>query len=267
MKNIYQFFALFLVFFSTSLYGQEGILTKQAPLPCLDKKFTIVAHVVRDTFADPGITEAEIQQGIDSLNLAFSPICASFEICEFRYIDNFQYDLINGNDWEEMQIKYNQDNRINMYFVTDTDDENAICGFATLGGITMFESGGIVIKKVCVFPESKTIPHEMGHYFGLLHTFEGSGNELVNGNNCDTAGDIICDTPADPYEVGDPIVNYVDVSQGCRFISNKVDANGEFYVPDVGNIMSYYPNECRCGFTYEQFLHMANTYLSSPGMW
>ncbi len=48
--------------------------------------------------------------------------------------------------------------------------------------------------------DGATIAHEMGHYFGLLHTHEtANGTELVNGTNCGTAGDLLCDTPADGF--------------------------------------------------------------------
>ena len=47
----------------------------------------------------------------------------------------------------------------------------------------------------------------------------------------------------------------------CEFIFPALDANGEYYQPDVGNIMSAYP--CKCGFTREQYLKMAEVYFSS----
>ena len=40
-------------------------------------------------------------------------------------------------------------------------------------------------------------PHEMGHLIGLFHPWESQfGLECVNGSNCATAGDLLCDTPA-----------------------------------------------------------------------
>ena len=103
----------------------------------------------------------------------------------------------------------------------------------------------------------------MGHYFDLLHTFEGNGSELVNGDNCEVAGDGICDTPADPFVPNDEMADYMS---GCTFINGKVDINGEFYRPDVGNIMSYYP--CSCGFTTGQYIRMAETCVAASGsMW
>jgi len=239
----------------------QNLHTRQAPLPCLNKEFTIVAHIARDTFGELNITEAEIQTSIDELNQAFEPICVSFSICEFRTIDNFQYDTIKGNHWEEMQIKFHQENRINMFFVTTIQDGDDFGGFAGMGAIATLDSDGLVILKNRVRPGDKAIRHQMGHYFGLLHTSEGNGAELVNGDNCETAGDLICDTPADPN-------GQVDVGQGCRFVSSEMDANGEFYRPDVGNYMSLYADECACGYTHGQYLRMAETYLSSsPRMW
>jgi hypothetical protein len=143
-------------------------------------------------------------------------------------------------------------------------------GFATLGGIADSSKlgCGIVIKKSSTDP--RTLTHEMGHFFGLLHTFEGpSGGqtlELANGSNCSITGDLICDTPADPYIDPELVSTYVDNGVNCRFISMKKDANGQYYDPLVGNIMSYY-SPCSCGFTDQQYIRMATVYLSNTSMW
>ncbi len=255
----------------------QDLLTTQASLPCLDKEFTIVAHIVRDSFGNANIEEDRILESIDTLNQYFSPICTSFEICEFNYIDNFQYDTLetDRDEWTEMITKFNRVRRINMYFVAAQED-NPLCGFASLNGIAMDSRNvGVLIIKDCATSTGTTIPHEMGHFFNLLHTFEGAEGseppinpELVDGSNCDTAGDLVCDTPADPYVPGDPIADYIDLTNDCRFINRKRDGNGDFFVPDVANVMSYYPSRCICGFTYGQYLRMANAYLAaSEKLW
>ena len=112
-----------------------------------------------------------------------------------------------------------------------------------------------------------TLVHEMGHYWGLEHTFEGNGTELADGSNCETEGDGFCDTPGDPYV---PFTPSSEWETDCIFDWMGTDANGDFYDPDVGNIMSYY--DCACHFSYEQYLHMANLYtnnlqLNGQHMW
>ncbi len=253
--------ALIACLFCISFNGFSQSYTFQhESLPCLNKKFTVVAHIFKDSLGDYTLTEAAVRQAVESINPFFSPICVSFEICEFRYHDNWQHDVLEDPDTEAPQIltQYHADNRINIYFVTFFTSAINACGFADLNGIGNATSSGIFIRKDCV--NTRTIAHEMGHFFSLLHTFQGNGNELVNGSNCSTAGDGICDTPGDPYVEGDPLSGYV--TPDCRFVSGKMDTNGEYYNPDLGNIMSYY--ECgTCGFTWGQLNKMAQAYLSA----
>ncbi len=235
-----------------------------ASLPCLDKQFTVVAHIFRDTFGFLVADTNDIKLAFEQLNEYFSPICASFQVCEFRYHNNFQYTHLNGpsgDAWKEMQIKYHADNRINVYFVTSAGPPfNG--GFATQGGIDSMTAGGVVVAAL------GRLPHFMGHFFGLLDTWKDH-NELVDGSNCATAGDQICDTPADPFDFADPNAPLYDYYvSDCIYYGQKKDANGQYYAPDVGNIMALYAIYCYCGFTAEQYRKMAETYLnSSPKMW
>jgi len=215
------------------------------------------------------------QEDIDSsfleLNNQFAPICVGFEVCETIEIENWQYDSLNDDKWEEMQVLYHQNNRINIFLVQDIGLPEPECGFAERGGIGNLDNNGIVIGKGdCL--TWQTLAHEMGHYFGLYHTFEADefGPELVDDEiDCDTTGDLVCDTAADPYVLGQSSAdNMVDVQNGCRFIDTTQDPDGAYYKPDVGNIMSYYPSECICGFTHGQYIRMANICKSFEGsMW
>jgi len=239
---------------TTGLYAQSYAF-QQESLPCLQKKFTIVAHIFKDPTGKYGVTEQSILDAIKGVNTFFAPICVSYEVCAFKYHDNFQHDSVSIDEpgiSNEIRKLYHEDFRINLYFVSFIPD---FCGFAAGTHNDAFTSG-IFIKKDCI--TTRTISHELGHFFTLSHTFEGNGAELVNGANCLIEGDQICDTPADPYKALDPLPAYVE---NCKFIFIGQDANGEYYNPDLGNIMSYY--ECdTCGFTWGQLKKMADAYLA-----
>lgn len=133
----------------------------------------------------------------------------------------------------------------------------------------------IVCKRSEVNGGSSTLAHELGHFFSLLHTFNGwecspwddeiHGNpvssttapcpsledgdpvdvELADGSNCETAGDFLCDTPADYnfglFDNGDCIYNY-----------NCMDPSGNSMDPMENNFMSYFGNCASYVFTEEQ---------------
>lgn len=257
-----------LLMISGSSVAWSQYTTKQATLPCVNKEFNLVAHIVRDSMGDLNILESDIAAAVDTLNKYYAPVCMSFNLCEVLVIDNFQYDNTEDeNEWNELKVKYLLENRINVFFVETIDwDENEECGFADVGAIMMMDGpGAILMKKTCTVDEPKSLVHEMGHFFGLLHTFDTeAGEELVSGDNCEEAGDLICDTPADPYQIGQAVENYVDVEMGCRFIDGSSDKEGQVYIPHVGNFMSYYPDTCKCGFTYGQYQRMVDKYRQAP---
>lgn len=126
---------------------------------------------------------------------------------------------------------------VNLYISKDVKSNGTpVAGYAYIAPPIQYAN--LIHIATDYFNENTMVaPHEFGHYFSLLHTFEGStnfeNNELVTRNfyenaprisaNCDAAGDLICDTAADPF--------------GSNF---SVDRNGDNYIPPYNNIMSYY---------------------------
>lgn len=99
--------------------------------------------------------------------------------------------------------------------------------------------GGSAVLDMAMVTQSgtsSTLVHELGHILGLGHT-DGGAPELVDGSNCATAGDHICDTPADP---GLYLPGVVDLAT-CTYVGAMTDANGDTYQPIVNNIMSASP--------------------------
>jgi hypothetical protein len=234
------------------------------PLTQVNKEFLVVAHIVYNADTIAGIDSATIVTALASTNFLFAPIGVSFKLCKVDYIYNFQFDMIDDTKFtgnrDDLLSQFWVANRINLFYVSSLSGPNGLeGGDADLGGITSSQKVGIVIVK-----GGAALTHEMGHYFNLSHTFGDPppvSTELVNGSNCAISGDSICDTPADPYTLGS---NYVDGN--CSFIYTGKDANGDYYDPDVSNIMSYYGG-CRCKFTYQQYERMAKYYLSNPIEW
>ena len=226
-----------------------------APINCFGKTLSLTIHVVSDSLGNYNLSMATLQAAIQTLNSNFAPICLSFQICTIDSIKNYKYDrYLKPIEEAELLALYYIPKTINIYFAATVE----ITPGNTVGGYAYFPGGPdfIIISKGAA-GSIKTISHEMGHFFGLYHTFETSfGNELADGSNCSTSGDLICDTPADPGLSNSP-------SPICNLSPGAQDPNGQWYVPNIGNIMSYYSDDCTCGFTTDQYNKMASNYLSS----
>jgi chitodextrinase len=93
--------------------------------------------------------------------------------------------------------------------------------------------------------------HEIGHYLGLYHTFEG-GCAGMSSANCASQGDKVCDTPpvATPGNTGCPAPGW----NTCTETPNLPD--------DIHNYMDYVDEGCMTGFTTGQNDRMdASIYL------
>lgn len=112
-----------------------------------------------------------------------------------------------------------------------------------------------------------TLSHEMGHDFGLYHTFETWNNnsnmptraENVSRNgtckNCTLNGDLLCDTEADRDE---------GVDLNCIYTGSMRDSCGNTFAPNTGNIMTYGNRACRNLFTAEQGNRAREIIIATP---
>lgn len=244
-----------LLFFLLSFGANAQFHATGKDLPCINKEFKILAHIGQTIDGDPGITEEEVIASVEAVNEFFAPICVSFSVCEIEYMDNYNFNFPREHLFEEMHALFGEAHVIDVYFCIINIGGSRVCG-VTEGNILDLNEGAIYLHKNC--PE--VLVHELGHLFGLLdtHTF-GPNNTFVDNSNCETTGDFICDTPADPFD-GSPLFVFLS---GCDFVFPGVDPNGDYYLTEVGNIMSAYV-PCYCGFSREQYLKMLETYNDSP---
>jgi len=253
MKRL-RLFTLFIALASTSFSQGNGISFKSVD-KCYNKTFSVSVHILEDTLGKQNVTPANINAGIALANKHFSKICASFNICSTYVHPNVRNDeMRKGIEDKEIAAMYDIPNTINIYYSLNATGGSSPCGWAPLGDTIVpaktSDRDAIFIKKSCA--DDKTLTHELGHYFGLLHTFERTkhGIEFVDGSNCATTGDLICDTPADPS--GTAATN-----GDCDLKTPDTDPNGDYYTPNACNIMSYYNNPCNdIHFTTGQYDRM-----------
>ncbi len=215
-------------------------------LPCMEKTFHIFAHIGSVDGTIPDLYEEEVVDAIDAVSRFFEPICVEIETCELEIMENPNFNEPEAHLFGEMIRLHSRPNRIDLFVVRLPGG----C-YNNFGNILSASEGNIFIDKGCL----NEIAQAFGTFFNLKLTHERSdGVELVDGSNCETAGDGICDTPADPYLIDTLNLNYY---RHCEFIYDGVDANGDYYNPDMGNVMSTYAH-CWCGFSREQLIKMYN---------
>jgi hypothetical protein len=198
-------------------------------------------HVVRTSAGTGGLSQARLDQAILDANIAFA--AAGIQFCQAgptRYIDSDTYYDITGTEYNPLRQINVVAGTINCYFVRSAP----FCGISSF---TTSSIQGIVYNNDCVAlpTNASTFPHEIGHYFNLYHTHETAfGTECTSGSNCSTAGDLVCDTAADPNVLG-------VVSAACLWTGSATPPCGGAppYNPPVRNFMSYSNKDCRDHYT------------------
>jgi hypothetical protein len=200
---------------------------------------------VRNTNGTNAFPEPDTDEIIKELNTYFSPHDIYINKLGKDYINRTEFLTvgIDGNkiDPALFQVQNNR-NAINFYIVDDFE----LDGLA--GAAESVLSTNLAIKNE--WAESIIAVHEVGHCLHLYHTHETKygveeiPRDLRDGANCKTAGDFLCDTPADPKLTDEK------VDSNCNYIFN------DDYEPLTNNIMSAAPLHCRDSFTDGQIGRM-----------
>ncbi|EHK22612.1 uncharacterized protein TRIVIDRAFT_29432 [Trichoderma virens Gv29-8] len=195
---------------------------------------------------DGYLSDETVQGQLQVLNSDYEPAGISFSVIAIDRTINATW--ASGNDLETMWYYLHNGtyNELNIWFIPKLD-YYGICTHPVAGEVLqyVYYEDGCTIRSDTVpggnardFNLGKTLTHEVGHWFGLLHTFEGG---------CDGDGDYIDDTPAQ-----------ATASQGCP--------EGRDSCPDkpgldpIHNYMDYSNDPCYKEFTPGQVDRMKNVW-------
>jgi|GEM_PF-918016 len=219
----------------------------------------IKAHILRRSDGTGGLSIADLNTALAQINLYYINVGSGlqFYFCGSpNYINNTAYYDYDNTEEFSLCSANDVNNAINVYFPNTIQFGSlAVSGYAYFPS-TLASTNRLFVQASNA-TDTRTFTHELGHYFNLLHTFQSStdvnlaNRELVTrdtnqGANCSTKGDLVCDTPADPY--GRDSVSLL----GCTYTGTARDPQNQLYSPSLSNIMSYYPIACGNTFTVGQ---------------
>jgi hypothetical protein len=176
------------------------------------------AHIVRDDAGMGGLDFETLNKGLANLNYVFKTANIEFYWSGVPdYANNSDYYDFNaqapdGDTNAGVRALFTvANNAINIYYVDKIINSTGFeaSGY-TFGPVDNPIYNFILMDKdYQISAVNGTFVHELGHFFALAHTFQGTENGNMNpiaenvprsgvNANCATTGDFICDTQADP---------------------------------------------------------------------
>lgn len=159
----------------------------------------------------------------------------------------------NSNKDQELKdlVRWDPSRYLNIWVVKDVEvnGQNSL-GYTFLPGAVAREREGVVVdgnyfgtlgSVLSPFDQGRTTTHEVGHFLGLLHTFNSEGNcGDAALERCLEEGDRVCDTPFEKNP------NYE-----CERINTCADIPCDQIDP-ANNYLNYSPDACMNMFTKGQ---------------
>jgi hypothetical protein len=244
----------------------------------------IVIHIIHIN-GDENISDELVHSGIQHMNDAFANAGAYYSPDGFdmgirfclaeqtpdglpttgitRHVSALT-DLISDSN-QDIQMKnivrWDPLRYVNIWLVREISSNamgSGVAGYASLPNAHGSNMDGIVNEARWFGSNtnnSKIHIHEMGHYLGLYHTFEGG----CTNNNCQTDGDKVCDTPPDGNSGAFPCSN---IPNTCTSDEDDSSINNPFRAMALGGLgdqndliedyMDYGLQECQRLFTEGQ---------------
>ena len=240
-----------------SFYENEYYNLKQIKSSNALTSIPLKIHIINDDSGSGGININDVIEELNEANDYFQNSFVEFYICdEVNYINDSSLFNYNADTQQNLLFSNHQSNILNIYFVNDISfGDGGACGYTFLPGNSNQYYDAIVMDNDCTTSsDGTTLTHEFGHHLNLLHTHGPTNgtltDELVVGTNCSSAGDLLCDTPADP-QLGNS-----NVTATCQYVGTDTDNLGFSFDPDTSNIMSYAPQSCTNTLSDEQYARM-----------